>query len=101
MSRFNAGLEGNAWRAIDSHEGGKVDVAAVKDLIRAAIALNPGPAGFTAGPAARFKRRRSEARYSDSERAGDRMLWARSISSAELHSDHLFPNVQLKPVAVP
>ena len=37
---FNASLEGNAWRAIDIHEGGKVDEAALKDLIRAALALN-------------------------------------------------------------
>ena len=37
---FNASLEGNAWRAIDIHEGDKVDEAAVKDLIRAAVALN-------------------------------------------------------------
>jgi hypothetical protein len=37
---FNASLEGNAWRAIDVHEGDKVDEAALKDLIRAAVALN-------------------------------------------------------------
>ena len=37
---FNASLEGNAWRAIDIHEGDKVDAAALKDLIRAAVALN-------------------------------------------------------------
>jgi hypothetical protein len=37
---FNASLEGNAWRAIDIHEGDKVDEAAVKHLIRAAVALN-------------------------------------------------------------
>src|SRR6266849_2865883 len=37
---FNAGLEGNAWRAIDFFEGDKVDEAALKDLIRAAVALN-------------------------------------------------------------
>jgi hypothetical protein len=37
---FNASLEGNAWRAIDIHEGDKVDEAALKDLIRAAVALN-------------------------------------------------------------
>ncbi len=39
-SLFNATLDGNAWRAIDIHEGGKVDEAALKDLIRAAVALN-------------------------------------------------------------
>jgi hypothetical protein len=37
---FNASLEGNAWRAIDIHEGDKVDEAALKDLIRAAVTLN-------------------------------------------------------------
>jgi len=37
---FNAGLGGNAWRAIDFFEGDKVDEAALKDLIRAAVALN-------------------------------------------------------------
>jgi hypothetical protein len=37
---FNAGLEGNARRAIDIHEGGKVDETALKKLIRAAVALN-------------------------------------------------------------
>jgi hypothetical protein len=37
---FNSSLEGNVRRAIDIHEGGKVDEAALKDLIRAAVALN-------------------------------------------------------------
>lgn len=37
---FNSSLEGNARRAIDIHEGDKIDEAALKDLIRAAIALN-------------------------------------------------------------
>ena len=37
---FNAGLQGNAWRAIDFFEGDKVDAAVLKDLIRAAVALN-------------------------------------------------------------
>src|SRR6516164_5913624 len=37
---FNATLDGNAWRAIDIHEGDKVDEPALKDLIRAAVALN-------------------------------------------------------------
>src|SRR2546427_7482465 len=38
---FNSSLEGNVRRAIDIHEGDKVDEAALKDLIRAAVALNP------------------------------------------------------------
>ena len=37
---FNAGLEGNARRAIDFLEGDKVNAKALKDLIRAAIAYN-------------------------------------------------------------
>ncbi len=37
---FNSSLEGNVRRAIDIHEGDKVDEAALKDLIRAAVALN-------------------------------------------------------------
>ena len=37
---FNSSLEGNVRRAIDIHEGDKVDEAALKVLIRAAVALN-------------------------------------------------------------
>ncbi len=37
---FNSSLEGNVRRAIDIHEGDKVDEAALKDLIRAAVGLN-------------------------------------------------------------
>jgi hypothetical protein len=37
---FNSSLEGNVRRAIDIREGDKVDEAALKDLIRAAVALN-------------------------------------------------------------
>ena len=37
---FNSSLEGNTRRAIDIHEDEKVDEAALKDLIRAAVALN-------------------------------------------------------------
>jgi hypothetical protein len=37
---FNSSLEGNVRRAIDIHEGDKIDKAALKDLIRAAVALN-------------------------------------------------------------
>ena len=37
---FNSSLDGNVRRAIDIHEGDKLDVAALKDLIRAAVALN-------------------------------------------------------------
>ena len=37
---FNASLDGNTRRAIDFHEGGKIDVEALKALIRAAATLN-------------------------------------------------------------
>jgi hypothetical protein len=37
---FNSSLDGNVRRAIDLHEGDKVNEAALKDLIRAAVALN-------------------------------------------------------------
>ena len=37
---FNASLEGNTRRAIDIHEGDKIDEKALKALIRAAVALN-------------------------------------------------------------
>jgi hypothetical protein len=40
---FNSSLEGNVRRAIDIHEGEKIDEAAFKDLIRAAVALNLKP----------------------------------------------------------
>jgi hypothetical protein len=59
---FNSSLEGNVRRAIDIHEGDKLDEAALKDLIRAAVALNhptkplrlrsgQAPAGFAGTPA--------------------------------------------------
>src|SRR5438105_910417 len=37
---FNSSLEGNARRAIDIHEGDKINEKALKALIRAAVALN-------------------------------------------------------------
>src|SRR5690606_16275508 len=37
---FNASLEGNTRRAIDIHEGEKIDAKALKALIRAAVTLN-------------------------------------------------------------
>lgn len=50
---FNSSLDGKVRRAIDIHEGDKINEAALKDLIRAAVALNleskrkakPGRAG--------------------------------------------------------
>src|SRR5437016_7147360 len=37
---FNSSLEGNARRAIDFHEGDKIDEKALQALIRAAVTLN-------------------------------------------------------------
>jgi len=37
---FNSSLDGNVRRAIDIHESDNVDEAALKDLIRSAVALN-------------------------------------------------------------
>jgi hypothetical protein len=41
---FNASLDGNARRAIDFHEGDKIDEKALKALIRAAVNLNTSKA---------------------------------------------------------
>jgi hypothetical protein len=37
---FNAGLGGNAWRAIDLFEGDKINARALKNLVRAAVDYN-------------------------------------------------------------
>jgi hypothetical protein len=42
---FNSSLEGNTRRAIDFHEGDKIDEKALKALVRAAVALNTSSAG--------------------------------------------------------
>ncbi len=39
---FNAGLEAKTSRAIDIHEGDRINAAAIKELVRAAVALNGG-----------------------------------------------------------
>jgi hypothetical protein len=41
---FNSSLEGNVRRAIDFHQGDKLDTKALKALIRAAVALNKSSA---------------------------------------------------------
>ena len=58
---FNSSLEGNTRRAIDFHEGGKIDERALKALIRAAVAVNTS-ARATAGPARSQKRPKSARR---------------------------------------
>ena len=55
---FNASLEGNTRRAIDFHEGDKIDEEALKALIRAAVALNTSTRA-TARPARSQKREKS------------------------------------------
>ena len=55
---FNSSLEGNVRRAIDFHEGGKIDEKALKALIRAAVALNMSVRA-AAGPARSRKRPKS------------------------------------------
>jgi hypothetical protein len=42
---FNSSLEGNTRRAIDFHEGDKIDEKALRALIRAAVTLNTSAAG--------------------------------------------------------
>jgi len=37
---FNAGLEGNKWRAIDFYKDDKINESALKDLIRSAVSYN-------------------------------------------------------------
>jgi hypothetical protein len=55
---FNASLDGNVRRAIDFHEGDKIDEAALKALIRAAVALNTSVQA-TARPVRSHKRAKS------------------------------------------
>lgn len=51
---FNSSLEGNVRRAIDIHEGEKINEVALKELIRAAVALNlKSKSKPTARPAAK------------------------------------------------
>jgi hypothetical protein len=55
---FNSSLEGNTRRAIDFHEGDKIDEKALQALIRAAVALNISVRG-AAGPVRSQKRPKS------------------------------------------
>jgi hypothetical protein len=41
---FNNGLDGNKWRTIDLYEGDKVNVSALKTLVRAAVDFNKAKA---------------------------------------------------------
>ena len=55
---FNSSLDGNVRRAIDIHEGERIDEKALKALVRAAIALNTS-ARATARPAGAQKKQKS------------------------------------------
>ena len=52
---FNAGLEGNAWRAIDFFEGDKINERALKNLVHAAIDYNQAKLKKNAPARARAK----------------------------------------------
>jgi hypothetical protein len=51
-SLFKSSLEGNTRRAIDFHEGEKIDEQALKALVREAVALNKAKAGCSVAPPA-------------------------------------------------
>ena len=55
---FNSSLDGNTRRAIDFHEGDRIDEKALKALIRAAVALNTSVRA-TAGPVRSQKKPKS------------------------------------------
>jgi len=57
---FNAGLEGNKWRAIDLFEGDKINERALKNLIRAAVDFNQSKAKRKTPGRARAKARKSK-----------------------------------------
>lgn len=56
---FNAGLDGNKWRAIDPFEGDEIDERALKNLVRAAIAYNQSKLKNKAPARSRVKAGRS------------------------------------------
>jgi hypothetical protein len=56
---FNAGLQGNAWRAIDFFEGDKVNERALKNLVRAAIDYNQAKLKKKAPPRTRSRIRKA------------------------------------------
>ena len=58
-SLFNSSLEGGTRRAIDIHEGDKIDEKALKALIRAAVALNTSKQA-TARPVRAEKKTKSD-----------------------------------------
>src|SRR5260370_27945584 len=69
---FNSSLEGNTRRAIDFHEGDKIDEEALKALIRAAVARNTSMRA-TARPV-RSQKRPKSARSRQARRSSTRRL---------------------------
>jgi len=59
---FNAGLEGNAWRAIDLFEGDEINERALTNLVRAAIEYNQTELKKKAPAGARTKVHKSKKR---------------------------------------
>ena len=57
---FNAGLEGNLWRAIDVFEGDKISERALKTLVRAAVVYNQSKSKKKAPAGTRAKVRKSK-----------------------------------------
>jgi hypothetical protein len=57
---FNAGLEGNKWRAIDFFEGDKINKRALENLVRAAIDYNQSKLKRKAPAGSRAKVHRSK-----------------------------------------
>ena len=62
---FNSSRDGNVRRAIDIQEGDKVDEAALKDLIRAAVALNLGALNLKGASRTKPKPRRATTKRAD------------------------------------
>jgi hypothetical protein len=60
---FNSSLEGNTRRAIDIHDGDKIDEKALKALFRAAVALNTSKQAQAGPVGAASKRKIGRARY--------------------------------------
>jgi hypothetical protein len=57
---FNAGLDGNAWRAIDVLEGDKINERALKNLVRSAVDYNRTRLKMKAPAGVRAKARKSK-----------------------------------------
>ncbi len=57
---FNAGLEGNRWRAIDLFAGDKINARALKNLVRAAVDFNQSKLKKKAPASTRAKTRKSK-----------------------------------------